>query len=427
MDLLTGELNGILLELDPALHDRFTPSIARYEYPNADGADLDNLGQNARTTRVKALFWDDGGKHLTYDTHRELLLAIDIRTLKDFIHPKYGKLKGEIENIDVSFDDRKRCASVEFDFVEQMRGTVEAVPIVDVQAAVEQAFIDGQAEAQALFEADAVTELGPEAPALLAQNLDPERSLLEQFSGLSKVAMGYVARVNSLEQQLNATLNAVANPANSLLSTIKFATNLPGRILGSVARCVERYARLYDGLKSAPAAFLRSLQSGMLTLEASVGFGPTIRIAAAHRVGLECANLYDVDQKNRQLLTRQEQTATFDKLGNYAEPDQVATIMTIQEIEATLAITRQLLQDAVTRDREAQAPKSMARKLLEHADQVKLEREKLITITLDNPLPLHLLCQMRGLSASYAPRILAVNPQITNPNAVSGEVTVYAR
>jgi hypothetical protein len=68
--------------------------------------------------------------------------------------------------------------------------------------------------------------------------------------------------------------------------------------------------------------------------------------------------------------------------------------------------------------------KDTARILTEHAISVKLESEKLVTVSVDNETPLHLLCLQRGLPYNYAERLIMVN-NIPYPNQVKGEVQVY--
>jgi prophage DNA circulation protein len=68
----------------------------------------------------------------------------------------------------------------------------------------------------------------------------------------------------------------------------------------------------------------------------------------------------------------------------------------------------------------------MAENLLNHVNSVRLEREKMIAVTLDNPMPLHLVCLKYGLPYTDAERLLRIN-NIRQPNFTNGEVLVYAR
>ena len=61
------------------------------------------------------------------------------------------------------------------------------------------------------------------------------------------------------------------------------------------------------------------------------------------------------------------------------------------------------------------------------AAERKIEREKVMVVEVDNPLPLHLLCLQYGLSYNTADRIYAINKQLKNPNFVSGEMSIYVQ
>jgi prophage DNA circulation protein len=49
-----------------------------------------------------------------------------------------------------------------------------------------------------------------------------------------------------------------------------------------------------------------------------------------------------------------------------------------------------------------------------------------ITVEVDNTLPLHLVCLEYGLTTADAEQLMTIN-RIRNPNFVTGKVNVYAR
>jgi hypothetical protein len=89
-------------------------------------------------------------------------------------------------------------------------------------------------------------------------------------------------------------------------------------------------------------------------------------------------------------------------------------------------VVRARLAAAVEVARDMDDLKKMAAALLTQVNTVRLEREKMVTVTLDNPLPLHLVCLKYGLPYADAERLIKVN-RIARPNAVSGEVSIYVR
>jgi prophage DNA circulation protein len=80
----------------------------------------------------------------------------------------------------------------------------------------------------------------------------------------------------------------------------------------------------------------------------------------------------------------------------------------------------------VGENRSVQALKGMAEQLVEHVSRVKLERQRIRQVTIRQCQPLHLICHNLGLGYEAAERVLAINPQIKNPNFVEGLLNVYA-
>ncbi|MDR3631554.1 MAG: hypothetical protein P4L42_14625, partial [Desulfocapsaceae bacterium] len=250
-------------------------------------------------------------------------------------------------------------------------------------------------------------------------------------SNVSLKARSYLATVESYVGTLEATLNTIANPANSLISIISYGTSLPGRVIGAVARCLERYALLYATQQSAPARFIDSMIAGTGALTQSSGsFQKTTNIAAAGYIALQTAYLYKADETLRDAQKKNEGLQAFDALGNYTPPDPPDPSlpdvpMTVNELEGSLAAVRTCLQAAVNLSRQSASLKKQALQLQTHVNSIKLEREKMMQVQLDNPMPLHLVCLKYGLSYTAAERLLAIN-SIRNPNCTAGEVNVYA-
>ncbi|MDP2167992.1 MAG: DNA circularization N-terminal domain-containing protein, partial [Thermodesulfovibrionales bacterium] len=257
------------------IDDAFEKSIAQYEFPYRDGAKLEDMGLKARKVRFKCFFF---GKR--YDEHKLFLEHIKgNKGLFDFTHPKYGLLHGSVESASVRHDDRLETAEIDISFVEEFAGEIE-IPAVSVDGVFEQ----GQAEQIAEFEKDVKDELGAEAAEILGKELDPTKGILEQFTGLTATARAYVKQIDGYVSKLEATLTSIANPANSLLATIDYGVNLPGRVIGSVSRTVERYALLAESLKTAPSRFAQSMKNGMKELESALGgFSKHIHLAGSQR------------------------------------------------------------------------------------------------------------------------------------------------
>jgi hypothetical protein len=197
-------------------------------------------------------------------------------------------------------------------------------------------------------------------------------------------------------------------------------------VVGSAARAAERYALGLVSLRSSPARFLSAYRAGLPDFSAlNDDYTDIALIAGTQRLALEAADLYRGDEEARDALRRSEQTPAFDASGRFIAAPAGDQVMTAIDLERSLADVRTALQEAIDLARGMESLKAAARQLLEHVSQVKLERDRLTTILLDNPMPLHLLCLHQGLSYRYAARILAINSAIVHPSFVRGEVQVY--
>jgi hypothetical protein len=453
-----GYLDDIPLELE-TIEDNFSKSIARYEYPYVDGADLEDMGERARTVRLRCYFFDNEIQE-TYDNHKVLIDYLKKRNFFELDHPVYGVINGKVDSVSVRFDDRIRTAEVDLSFIEQGRDYAGSGPVQDVEASAESSFLAGigeqtdQAAADyAAYGFDTVIELDPQLP--IAAQLSVPAYLRE----MSREVDGYL-------HFFAAQASAVTQPANSLTATLTFASTLPARTIGILTASVERVARLYDAETQFPDRYLRSLDGAMLKLESALdGFNPStsavrdifipgnplqlitaaplfpsrsaaalsakelirkhLVIACAQRLALEAAYCYAADENERRLARRSEGLASFDVLGRYLNPPKGAPYMNARQLEDSLAMVRTRLQGAVGLSRSLESLKAAALDLLTHVSTVKLERERIVQVQIDTPLPLHLVCLKYGLPYSYAERVASLNPQLANPNQVYGALQIY--
>lgn len=419
--IFEAKIDDFLLDIQD-LEDTFEKAIAEYEFPYRDGALLEDMGQKAHQIKFRCYFYND-----TYLNHIFFINHLEKKELFELTHPKYGIINGCIKTVSVRHDSRVQTAEIDITFVENLRGEIDPFEYVDVEASMEETYSQGQDEQMEEFKDDVEEELGTEADEVLEKELDPDKGILEQFTDISAKARKYVKDVDTYVRKLEGAMNKISNPANSLISTINYGTKLPGRVIGAVAKTVERYALLYNTLRNAPTRFLLSLKDGLKKLELSLGkFSKHTRIASVQRRALESGYIYKSDELKRQILKSAEKVKSFDAKGNYLKAEPAEQIMTIQEIEQTLADVRSDIQETVELSRGMQSMKDMARVLLEHVNIIKLEREKLVSVDIENEIPLHLICLKYGLSYNYATRIHAIN-NCKHPNFVKGELNIYAR
>lgn len=423
-DTYKAELDGYSLDIE-TIEDSFEKSIAEYEFPYKDGALLEDMGQKARTIKIRCYFYGED-----YLTHLEFLNHLEKKEAFELLHPKYGLLNGSVKSVSVKHDDRTETAEIDISFVENLRGDKD--PNLryrqgDINSTTEDLFEQGQIEQMDEFSQDTIDELGAAGMEILNKTLDFSLGVLEQFQDVSGAVRNYIKSVDTYVSGLESILNDIANPANSIISTIDYGVNLPGRVISAVAKTVERYAILYDSLRTAPTRFINSLSDGCKSLEnAFSSFSKHTKIASVQRCALESSYFYKADELKRLILRKSEKAKSFDALGNYIKSETIEPIMAVNELEQTLADVREYLQDAIDSARQMQSLKDLAEGLLAYVNSIKIERDKIIKVSIDNPLPLHLVCLKYGLSYNYAERIHSIN-KIRNPNFMSGDISIYAR
>ncbi|MCL2790126.1 MAG: DNA circularization N-terminal domain-containing protein [Desulfobulbus sp.] len=421
-DLYPAQIDGIELAIE-TLDDEITKAITKHEYPHRDGALLEDMGQHARTVKIKCHFWDD-----TYEAHQDLLDHLDQMETIELVHPKYGPMRGSIESVAVHHDDSERHAAIDLTFTQGLIEDTDDTAFEDVEGSAEAAWLDSIEEQKAAFGADMLAAIGLEANAILSTVLDPAKGIVEQLGSISSAARQYLQQVESFVGSLEATCNLVANPANSLMALISYGSNLPGRVIGALARCAERYT-LSLGPSTPPVRSIQSLATWSDDLSAQAGgFAKTVRLGTASQMALNAASVYKADEELRRARRRAEGRAAFDVLGRYTPPEYAASDpqpMTMQELEITLAVVRAGIQTAIDLDRGSESLKRLALTLMTHVNTVKLERDKLSVVTIGHSLPLHLICLHHSLPYNAAERLLTVN-RIRNPNEVSGGIVMPA-
>lgn len=418
-----GLLADIIIQFE-TLEDALEKAIARYDYPFADGADLEDMGQKAHVIRFRCWFWDDQD-HQTYDDHARLLAALDTRDLLDFMHPKYGLMQGKIESIAVNHIDAVRAATIDLTFIEQMRAALNVAPAASVLSTVEEAYQTAQATQESIL-AQALAGIFPAADiAAASQALVAAQGILTQMQGYASTTRAAVAACEKYLATAEAAVAAVESPVDSLQATMTYSLTLPGRVLGSLSASAERAARLCDSLWNYPGQFISKLNDAMTDLQNS--FDDLAASATSPVAGQAGAVMSD------QLALVCAQRLALEAAAIYAEDYQAARdggtefqVMNVSELESTLAVVRARLAAAVEIARDMDILKDMSAALLTQVNSVRLEREKMITVTLDNAMPLHLVCLKYGLPISDAERLIKVN-RISRPNFTEGEVAVYAR
>lgn len=419
-------IDGIILDTID-VQDSFAMAVAQHKIPYRRGALLENMGLDDRPIRIKCQFFEDRyAEHA--DFVRRMTTVGDRHMLE---HPAFGTLYGQVSSCIIVYDDRKNAAEIDLTFIveEDDADAVSFLPTT-VGPQVEEQYTSAQ-EAQMQSFADGMEDsLGAEASEICGTDIDPEQSLLSQFTSASQAARDYLADVDAAIARCEATLGDTDIAASSFVNTIDYGSRLPGRLVEAMARAAERFcADKPDALS--PRAWLANLEAayeGFVALFRNDDFNARdqARMATASRYSLETAYQYGIDNDAAMTLKRLESEPQFDVLGTRTSTESAPAVMTINELDDTLAIARAMLQQCVDLDRSSPCWKKTAEILLRQVMEIRLQRHRLVPKTIETSTPLHIVCLRYGIPVGMADRVLSVNPAIRNPNRVSGEILTYA-
>jgi len=275
-----------------------------------------------------------------------------------------------------------------------------------------------------VLEEEVTASLGPEGVTVLNQD---GNSMLSAMSAQMTLNARYVSSV--LESAITY-LDGIggSNPATSIVQVTEYSTTLSGRLLRSVARAVERVGDAAAAPQVQPSQFIRTFRSGCDSIRRAVASAIVknqILINAAAFLAVKLAAMFEDDDRAMSRIKQLETAIPFDDDGTYRAPDPVPMAYTADELERTVALAREMIQEALVENRGLLSLRIIADKLVAHVNTVKLERERMVEIEVSEVLPLHALLLRRGIPAAAAERIAVIN-DFWCPNFITGKVRVYA-
>lgn len=426
----TWRIDGMALDTID-VSDAFTMAIAQHKIPYRRGATLENMGLDDRSIKLRCVFMEE--RYADHTPFIEKMTATQ-EDSHELDHPEWGILFGSVVSVVATYDDTDQVVNVDFTFVVEADVKPESYVFLPttVASVVEDNYAALQSGQMEKLAADMEDEIGSEASEIVTQEIDPDQTLLEQFLSASVAARAYIAEIDAAIALCEATLADVEITTSSYINTVDFGTGLPGRLVGAMARVCERFCHSGAATADSPRSWLASLESayaGFLALFSNGLFSAAdqMQYSQAVRYSLETSYQYAEDNDKALTLKTVEQEIPFDVLGRRISTVDAPEIMTINELDETLYVTRTLLQRCVDLNRgEAWTYKRMADALFQHVQTTRLQRHRIVTVSLETPAPMHLVCFRNGLPVGMADRVLSLNPQIKNANQVTGEVRLYA-
>lgn len=410
--------------------DGFKKVVAKYDHPYSDGSDLEDMGLDSRTVRLKAVFLPE-----SYAFLEAFIATLKEQGPGEVVHPVFGKFDAVPETVSIKHDERAYFAEVDITFIEHLELAL-SVPVMSASSKA----ADAAAEAGATLDA-ADTNLN----AALKENGVPTDvptdglgtdGYMATLAGYTTIVRDAVRKIDAAVSTVKGYVNQATAPFKLITSTVAFATGLPGSVLGSFAEAIESVAGTYTSLVNAPGKFTDSLNFGLLKIEAALGdFEGDKSTEAAWHISKASALCSAVSLELA--IDEATEAGASVSLKVYGIDDDASRsqLMTLNEIDAVAVIAREAINAALIVSREAftdsyELTASLKRQALiiqETADSVRLKRETIIAYDVPCDMPLHLLAFKLYGDIEQADRLLRIN-SIPNPNFLKAGTTlrVYA-
>lgn len=444
-------LGGIPIQIEnpPGIQDPIEPMIVEHEPAKKNGARLENMGLKAKRSTFTAFFKGEA----EWNNHLRLIELIEKQELMDFIHPKYGLRTGRIiQPFVISQGEIENQISIAITFVEDILTDKRLVLREDVSQAAKNHAVNINEQVIDTTKSEIDTQLGEQGTGIADRIIDFTNDIIDEFADVTGPVRAFVKEADRTVKAMEGTLAAITNPVNSYINALDFGTSLPGRMVKAATQLAERVAVLIEDFGTAPEGFVNSYRDQMLIFEETIGIdsgtlgGTTVgstlqkqneraakeemqrnsRTAGATMAAVKLAEIYATDDENRRQIQAQEQAESFDFKGNYLGATFTPQpIMTVREIEDSLFTAREYIQQAIDLDRSSLALHDLALSLTRNVNEVKINLEQVVTVTLTETLPLFIVLNRYALPYKMVGRIIALN-DIPDPNNVTGNIKLYA-
>lgn len=430
MPVYTAKIDDFTVDL-LEITDTFPNKIGEYNYAFSDGVDMDYLGESARSIVFDVFFFQD-----QYDNHYNFLNHIRSGIVFQLSHPNYGLINGRIKDPSVTHNDGIEYCVINITFIEQKIGKeVEVLP--DVIIEVGEYFVDGQNGSMDTVAIETTEAVGDtDAKNVLTTPLDPDESIGSQISGVSSRTRQIIANIDIGLGAISAEFSALEAPADLLSNTVDYGTNLPGRVAKNVTDLIDAYANAERKKNNLPSAFISSLNQVKDSFKTSLKrliddtttfaiFDSCLDITTAQVGSIYISKMYDEDENQRDAHFKNIDKNGFDSLGNRIFNAIDIELYSVNELENSLYLIRELLGITLQLNRNSlKAHTEIGRSLSKHVDKIKLKRDTVVTVNLEYETPIHVQTLIRGQSHRNIYRILAIN-DIPNPTFAKGIVNLY--
>jgi prophage DNA circulation protein len=414
--------------------------ITEHSFPFRNGAILDDMGEKARSFKLKVWLLPrpespDGRANFDDDYPAFVDYILGNRKLT-FVHPQLGAIKGRVRSVTHAHDDAGKSAAIDFEFVEETLDEFPAYVAVAIVPRLEDLFKQAQLSQMDAFSALVTNTLGSGAPSFLSKAFDFTQSIESQIDNATGPIRDFAQRIDAGIRTFESAMATIEQPANSAIALMDYGTSLPGRVIGTVSRCIERYAEAVGAVVSAPEKFCSNFFDAVDKLKDSLSDFTLQTDMAALSVGsIYLGKTLASDENRRDTVRALELAPAFNLTGKVISTNEFERIATIQDLEYSAYVYRVRAQQTIDAARAENADINTAYdfsfintaclEIQRYIDLIKLDRDKISVVDVDPWVPLVTLCARRGIPYRRATRIMANNPQISNPTFASGQVLLY--
>lgn len=413
------------------LDDSFKKSVAKYDYPYTDGSDLEDMGLEARTVRVKAVFLPE-----SYGNLSAFIEALKEQGPGEVVHPVFGTFNAIPETVSIRHDERAYFAELDISFIEHL-DLKFSVPVSTAGAKLSEATTGSGSTMSAASSSLGASLEDKGIPSGIPTEGLGEPGFMSLIAGYTSTVREVMRDINTVVSTVKAYINEATAPFKLVSSFVSFATDLPGSILSSVSEAIESVAGAYMSLINAPGKFMASLEYGLDKIESALGdfegdesLEASWHVEKSTALSVAAAIEFAADE-----ATEEGRVLNLKPFGIDAEATRTQ-LMTIDEIDAVSAIARESINAALAAVRTAYGDtgydlelglKRLALIIQQTADTIRLRREKIISYEVPSHMPLHLIAFKLYGDFQEAPRLLRIN-RIKNPNFISSGTVlkVYA-
>lgn len=406
-----------------SIGDDISHAISETTYPYKNGADLEDMGVNPERLKFSCALCN-AEYDQNFEGLRKWFLSIFPEPV-ELVHPKHGTLKGFPENASFVNDRRRRYCEFTFEF-----RVANIQPDTQSYADPYEAnFEEAMALNLEVQEDIAVSMQQAGVPDIKGSS---DWSLIDAWGSLGDSARSFADSTRETMGKLLGTIETVKAPVDAINSTIDYMDSLSGTLTKAIQECCDSFVTLArragtnKGKSRASTATLVANATSMLA--ALYGAPESVRAAfatiAASTVATETAKAISDDEIKMGESVAAESIVVDDAEGRELASESEPFLLTPADLEDTLALAREFIQQVLPQAVSPHRLKKMAATLSDAVLRFKMEYMTTKTVNVAHETPLHKIALDNGLNYKAAERLCALN-NVKNPTFMKGEVLVY--